>query len=64
MGGPALVSGKDKFCVADIEFDIQDRAHCRDRGLGELGFAATPVKGLSGFAAHVGETGLLRAARR
>jgi len=64
VGGPALVSGKDKFCVADIEFDIQDRAHCRDRGLGELGFAATPVKGLSGFAAHVGETGLLRAARR
>jgi len=64
VGGPALVSGKDKFCVADIEFDIQGRLRCKDRGLAELGFAATPVKGLSGFAAHVGETGLLRSARR
>jgi uncharacterized membrane protein len=64
VGGPALVSGKDKFCVADIEFDIQGRAHCKERGLGELGFAATPVKGLSGFAAHVGEAGLVRSARR
>jgi uncharacterized membrane protein len=60
VGGPVLVGGKDKFCVADIEFDIQGRTRCKDRGLGELGFAATPVKGLSGFAAHVGETGLLR----
>jgi uncharacterized membrane protein len=64
VGGPALVSGKDKFCVADIEFDIQGRSHCKDRGLGELGFAATSVKGLSGFAAHVGEGGLVLATRR
>jgi uncharacterized membrane protein len=64
VGGPALVSGKDKFCVADIEFDIQGRSRCKERGLGELGFAATPVRGLSGFAAHVGDTGLLRSARR
>ncbi len=64
VGGPALVSGKDKFCVADIEFDIQDRSRCKDRGLGELGFAATPTKGLSGFAARVGENGLVHAARR
>jgi uncharacterized membrane protein len=64
VGGPALVSGKDKFCVADIEFDIQGRSRCKDRGLAELGFAATPVKGLSGFAAHVGEAGLVRSARR
>lgn len=64
VGGPALVSGQDRFCVADIEFDIRGRAHCKERGLGELGFAATPVKGLSGFAAHVGEAGLVRSARR
>jgi uncharacterized membrane protein len=64
VGGPALVSGQDRFCVADIEFDIQGRAHCKERGLGELGFAATPVKGLSGFAAHVGEAGLVRSSRR
>lgn len=64
VGGPPLVSGKDKFCVSDIEFDIEGRSRCKDRGLGELGFVATSVKGLSGFAAHVGETGLLRSARR
>ena len=59
VGGPALVSGREKFCVADIEFDIQGRSRCKDRGLGELGFAATPVRGVSGFAAHVGDSGLL-----
>jgi uncharacterized membrane protein len=64
VGGPALVSGKDTFCVADIEFDIQDRVRCKARGLGEVGFAATPVNGLSGFAAHVGESGLVHPARR
>jgi uncharacterized membrane protein len=64
IGGGALVSGGDKFCVADIEFDIQGRTGCKNRGLGEAGFAQTPVRGLSGFAAHVGESGLVTAARR
>jgi uncharacterized membrane protein len=59
VAGPALVSGSEKFCVADIEFDIQGRTRCKDRGLGEAGFAQTRVKGLTGFAAHVGETGLV-----
>ena len=59
VAGATLVSGSEKFCVADIEFDIQGRTRCKDRGLGEAGFARTQVKGLTGFAAHVGETGLV-----
>jgi uncharacterized membrane protein len=59
VAGPALVSGREKFCVANIEFDIQGRTRCTSRGLGEAGFAQTRVLGLSGFAAHVGETGLV-----
>jgi len=64
VSGPALVSGKEKFCVADIEFDIQGRTRCKERGLGEAGFAPTRVQGLSGFAAHVGESGLIAPRRR
>jgi len=59
VSGPTLVSGSEKFCVADIEFDIQGRTRCKDRGLGEAGFAPTRVRGFSGFAAHVGESGLV-----
>jgi uncharacterized membrane protein len=59
VAGPALVSGSAKFCIADIEFDIQGRTRCKERGLGEAGFAPTRVLGLSGFAAHVGEAGLI-----
>jgi uncharacterized membrane protein len=64
VGGPALVNGRETFCVANIEFDIEGRARCKERGLSELGFATTPVRGVSGFAAHVGESGLLRPAQR
>ena len=59
VGGPALVTGRDKFCVADIEFDVQGRTRCKDRGLSEIGFAQTQTKGMTGYAAHVGETGLV-----
>ena len=60
IGGPALVSGPNKFCVADIEFDIQSRTRCVARGLNEAGFAETRVKGLAGVAVHVGENGLVK----
>ena len=60
IGGPPLVSGPNKFCVADIEFDIQGRGRCASRGLSEVGFAETKVKGLGGFAAHVGGNGLVK----
>lgn len=60
INGPPLVGGTNKFCVADIEFDIQGRGRCAARGLSEAGFAETRVKGLAGFAAHVGENGLIK----
>ncbi|HEY4942707.1 MAG TPA: DUF1036 domain-containing protein [Rhizomicrobium sp.] len=60
IGGPPLVGGPNKFCVADIEFDIQGRNRCASRGLTETGFAETRVKGLAGYAAHVGENGLVK----
>jgi len=58
----AIVSGPVNFCVTDIAFDIQGRSNCEKRGLREAGFAVTNPKGVSGFAAHVGESGLLPAA--
>jgi len=64
IGGPPLVTGPNKFCVADIEFDIQGRGRCPSRGLTELGFAETKVKGLAGFAVHVGDTGMIKAPPR
>ncbi len=60
IGGPPLVTGPSKFCVTDIEFDIQGRGRCAARGLTEAGFAETKVKGLTGFAAHVGGNGLVK----
>ena len=64
INGPALVTGANKFCVADIEFDIQGRGRCAQRGLTETGFAESKVKGLNGFAAHVGDNGLIKPVRR
>ena len=58
----AVVTGAAKFCVTDIAFQIEGRERCDARGLREAGFAETNVKGLSGYAAHVGEEGLLPAA--
>jgi uncharacterized membrane protein len=60
IGGPPLVTGPEKFCVTDIEFDIQGRQSCKQRGLTEAGFLETKVRGLSGFSAHVGDQGLVR----
>ncbi|HTQ14640.1 MAG TPA: DUF1036 domain-containing protein [Rhizomicrobium sp.] len=54
-----IVSGPDRFCIADVEFESHGRGACKQHGLSEAGFAATPTKGLTGFAAHVGNTGLL-----
>lgn len=56
--GKPLVGGPDRFCVTNIEFEIQGREHCAERGLVEAGFAATNRGGAAGFAAHVTENGL------
>lgn len=57
--GMALVSGPEKFCVTNIEFEIQGREHCAARGLTEAGFAETNTKGAPGFVAHVSADGLV-----
>jgi uncharacterized membrane protein len=60
VNGPALVTGADKFCVTDIQFDIEGRTNCTKRGLNEVGFLETKVRGLAGYSAHVGESGLVK----
>ena len=56
---PALVSGPAKFCIANITFEVRGAANCAARGLTQAGFAATVTKGMSGYAAHVGNDGLV-----
>jgi uncharacterized membrane protein len=53
-----LVSGPDKFCVTNVQFERQGRGPC-GKGLSEVGFAATITKGLAGYSAHVGNQGLI-----
>jgi uncharacterized membrane protein len=56
--GAPLVSGPEKFCVTNIEFEIQGRERCAKRGLAEAGFAATNGARAAGFTAHVTDKGL------
>jgi uncharacterized membrane protein len=58
-GNPKLVTGPATFCVTDVAFEIFGDKNCTARGLTEAGFAATTTKGKTGFAAHVGNDGLL-----
>ena len=58
-GNHHLVSGPAKLCVASITFEVTMSGDCKHQGLIEAGFAATHTKGLSGYAAHIGEDGLL-----
>jgi uncharacterized membrane protein len=58
-GNNMLVSGPERFCLTNIEFEIQGRRNCAKRKLNEVGFAATATKGLSGYTAHIGNQGLL-----
>jgi uncharacterized membrane protein len=55
---PKLVGGPDKFCVANITFQTMDTGNCAAHGLATASFTATNVKGLSGYTAHIGESGL------
>ncbi|HEY5237474.1 MAG TPA: DUF1036 domain-containing protein [Rhizomicrobium sp.] len=59
QGGKPLVGGKNKFCVTDIEFEIHGTGQCKQRGLAEAGFADTHTKGHTGYAAEIGNTGLI-----
>jgi uncharacterized membrane protein len=57
--GVALVSGPEKFCTTNIEFEIQGREHCTARGLTDAGFAETNTNGAPGLVAHVSADGLV-----
>ena len=55
---PGLVGGRDKFCVANITFQTMDTGNCAAHGLSAASFTPTNTKDVSGYTAHVGESGL------
>ena len=57
-GGVPLVAGSMTLCVTNIEFEIQGRERCAQRGLAEAGFAETNGNGQSGYTAHITASGL------
>jgi uncharacterized membrane protein len=57
--GKPIVSGKMVFCISDVSFDVTDRGRCKTRGLKEAGFAATKADESRGYAARVGDNGLI-----
>jgi len=56
--GAPLVAGPATFCTTNLEFEIQGRERCAQRGLAEAGFAETNVRRLPGYTARVTATGL------
>lgn len=58
-GGGTLVGGAQKFCTTPVIFEVKGAGNCAGRGLTELGFAATPTKGVAGYVARIGPTGLV-----
>jgi len=58
--GPPLVAGPEKFCVTNIQFEIQGRGRCKERGLREAGFAVVGSGRAAGLTAHVTAKGLTR----
>lgn len=58
--GGSVVAGSQRFCTAATAFEIEGNQNCASRGFAEAGFAATATKGLSGYIAHIGPTGLRR----
>ena len=59
--GGTLIGGPQRFCTTAAAFEIRGTQSCAGRGFVDSGFAATPTKGLAGYVAHVGPTGLKRA---
>ena len=58
-GNHDLVSSAAKLCVTDITFEVTSKGDCTGQGLTPAGFATTDTKGRSGYAAHIGENGLV-----
>jgi uncharacterized membrane protein len=59
-GGGTLVGGPQRFCTTPAVFEIHGSQTCTARGFAEAGFAASLTKGLSGYVAHIGASGLKR----
>jgi uncharacterized membrane protein len=57
--GSSLVTGPERFCVAQAAFEIAGAGNCATRGLTEAGFARTQTKGMSGYVARIGPLGLV-----
>ena len=57
--GGGLVAGPQRFCVAQVAFEIAGADNCGTRGLAEAGFARTQTKGMSGYVARIGPLGLV-----
>ncbi len=58
-GNAKLVGGPEKFCMTNTAFEIQGRGNCAKKNFIEAGFAVTTTNGLGGYAAHVGNQGLV-----
>lgn len=58
--GGSLVTGPERFCVAQAAFEISGAGNCTTRGLTEAGFARTQTKGMSGYVARIGPLGLVQ----
>jgi uncharacterized membrane protein len=58
--GSSLVTGPQRFCVAQAAFEIAGAGNCAARGLAEAGFARTQTKGMSGYVARIGPLGLVQ----
>jgi uncharacterized membrane protein len=58
--GSTVVGGPQRFCTTTAAFEIRGLGNCAQRGLNESGFALTPTKGLVGYIAHIGATGVKR----
>jgi uncharacterized membrane protein len=59
LNGTAVLGGPEKFCTANVAFQVEGRGDCVSRGMNEVGFAATAGRGAAGFVAHVGAQGLV-----
>jgi uncharacterized membrane protein len=56
--GVTVVGGTQKFCTVGAAFEIQGAGNCSARGYTESGFARTQTRGLSGYVARIGASGL------
>ena len=56
---PGLVSGSEKFCIANVTFQVSGAGDCAKRGLKDAGFAPTDTRGVAGYTAHIGNNGLM-----